>query len=203
MHKLPNLNYEYDALEPYIDAKTMELHHSKHHQTYVDKLNGAIKGTQFEDVPVDKIIQQLDELPESIRTTVRNNGGGHYNHSLFWKMMSPSAKKSPNGILLSKIETTFGDLEKFKDKFSSAAVARFGSGWVWLTYENDELMISSSPNQDSVLMDRGVTPILCLDVWEHAYYLKYQNRRPEYIEAWWQVVDWQQVEENFAKQIDG
>lgn len=203
MHKLPNLNYEYDALEPYIDAKTMELHHSKHHQTYVDKLNGAIKGTQFEDVPVDKIIQQLDELPESIRTTVRNNGGGHYNHSLFWKMMSPSAKKSPNGILLSKIETTFGDLEKFKDKFSSAAVARFGSGWVWLTYENDELMISSSPNQDSVLMDRGVMPILCLDVWEHAYYLKYQNRRPEYIEAWWQVVDWQQIEENFTKQIDG
>lgn len=201
MHKLPQLNYDYDSLEPYIDKQTMELHHSKHHQTYVDKLNAAIKDTEFADAPIDQLIQRLDELPESIRKTVRNNGGGHYNHSFFWEIMSPNAKNSPEGQLKDDLVSTFGSLESFKDKFADAAVARFGSGWVWLTYENGTLQITSSPNQDSCLMERGVEPLLGLDVWEHAYYLKYQNRRPEYIGAWWNVVDWAKVEDNFSKQI--
>lgn len=192
MYTLPQLNYNYDALEPYIDGRTMELHHSKHHQTYVDKLNAALEGTEFTDRPIEQIIQNLDQLPESIRTAVQNNGGGHYNHSFFWEIMSPSGQKEPEGPLLDLINASFGDFKTFRGQFADAAVARFGSGWVWLTQEDDKLAISSSPNQDSPLMN-GVQPILGLDVWEHAYYLKYQNRRPEYIEAWWNVVNWRLV----------
>lgn len=196
MHTLPKLSYDYDALEPYIDRQTMELHHSKHHQAYVDKLNAAVKDTEFAEIAVDELIQNLDTLPESIRTTVRNNGGGHYNHSFFWKIMTPDAPQAPEGKLAELINFSFGNMEAFKNEFAQAAAARFGSGWVWLTHENGALVISSSPNQDSPLMERGVRPVLALDVWEHAYYLKYQNRRPDYIEAWWSVVDWKKVADN-------
>lgn len=194
MYTLPDLPYGYDALEPYIDRATMELHHSKHHQTYVDKLNAAIKDTEFADTPVDKLIQKLDQLPESIRATVRNNGGGHYNHSFFWEIMSPESPGQPDGALAKMINEAFGSFEQFKDQFAEAAVSRFGSGWVWLTRSSENsLEISSSPNQDSPLMEQGIYPILALDVWEHAYYLQYQNRRPAYIDAWWNVVDWRKV----------
>ncbi len=195
MHQLPELPYGYDALEPYIDAPTMELHHSKHHQAYVDKLNAAVKDTEFAGTSVDELIQNLDNLPESIRTTVRNNGGGHYNHSFFWSIMTPDATTEPDGKLKDLIESSFESLESFKEQFGAAAVARFGSGWVWLTQENDSLVISSTPNQDSPMMN-GVKPIVGLDVWEHAYYLKYQNRRPDYIDAWWNVVNWNAVASN-------
>lgn len=194
MFQLPDLPYGYDALEPHIDAQTMELHHSKHHQTYVDKLNGAIEDTEFAEKTLEELLQGLDQLPGNIRTAVRNNGGGHYNHSFFWKIMSPSAGGKPEGELADMIGNSFGGFDEFKEKFAAAAVARFGSGWVWLLQDGDNLQITSTPNQDSPIMD-GVEPLLGLDVWEHAYYLKYQNRRPEYIDAWWNVVDWQAVAE--------
>jgi superoxide dismutase, Fe-Mn family len=194
MFKLPDLPYAYDALEPYIDAQTMELHHSKHHQTYVDKLNGAIKGTEYADKTLEELLQNLDSLPENIRTAVRNNGGGHYNHGFFWKIMSPEASGGPTGRLSDLINSSFGSFDDFKEKFAAAAVARFGSGWAWLLQDNDKLKITSTPNQDSPIME-GIEPLLGLDVWEHAYYLKYQNRRPEYIDAWWNVVNWQAVAE--------
>ncbi len=196
MHTLPELTYSYEALEPHIDAATMELHHSKHHQTYVDKLNAALKDTEYTETPVEELIQNLDALPESIRSAVRNNGGGHYNHSFFWSVMSPNAQHVPEGELAELIDTSFGSFGAFKDQFADAAVARFGSGWVWLTKQDNKLVISSSPNQDSPLMENGIYPLLGLDVWEHAYYLKYQNRRPEYITAWWNVVDWSVVAAN-------
>lgn len=194
MFKLPDLPYAYDALEPYIDARTMELHHSKHHQTYIDKLNGAIQDTEYAEKTLEELLQGLDELPEKTRVAVRNNGGGHYNHSFFWKIMSPAGGGKPGGELGNLIEKSFGGFDKFKDQFAAAAVARFGSGWVWLLQEGSELKITSTPNQDSPIME-GIEPLLGLDVWEHAYYLKYQNRRPEYIEAWWSVVDWSAVAE--------
>lgn len=194
MHTLPDLPYAYDALEPHIDSATMELHHSKHHQTYVDKLNAALEGTDFVDVPIEELLQQLDKLPEAKRTAVRNNGGGHYNHSLFWQWMSPDGGGTPSGRLAEQINARFGDFEKFKELFAVAAVARFGSGWVWLIQRDGKLEIVSSPNQDSPLMEEGITPLLGLDVWEHAYYLKYQNKRPDYIDAWWNVVNWSYVE---------
>lgn len=197
MFTLPQLNYNYDALEPYIDGQTMELHHAKHHQTYVDKLNAALKDTEFTNTSIEEIIQNLDQLPDSIRTAVQNNGGGHYNHSFFWEIMNPGGDKEPQGQLLDLINESFGDFTTFKGEFADAAVARFGSGWVWLTQENGKLAISSSPNQDSPLMN-GVQPVLGLDVWEHAYYLKYQNRRPEYIEAWWNVVNWRLVADRLS-----
>lgn len=192
MFTLPELQYGYDALEPYIDAQTMELHHSKHHQAYIDKLNAAIEGTEWADKPIEKILQNLDKLPEGKRTAVRNNGGGHYNHTFFWEIMSSNGSKKPEGDLEQLINQAFGSFDDFKQQFSDAAVGRFGSGWVWLLGKEDGLEIVSTPNQDSPIMD-GISPLLGLDVWEHAYYLKYQNRRPEYIENWWNVVDWDVV----------
>lgn len=185
---LPDLPYAYDALEPYIDTQTMELHHSKHHQAYVDKLNAALDTTDWADKTLEEILQGIESLPQDKQSVVRNNGGGHYNHSLFWQMMSDQ-KQQPEGNLAEAIGSTFGTLENFKQKFLDAAVARFGSGWAWLIPKNGSLEIISTANQDSPIMD-GITPILGLDVWEHAYYLKYQNRRPEYIENWWNVVNW-------------
>lgn len=192
MFQLPDLPYAYDALEPYIDARTMELHHGKHHQTYVDKLNAAIDGTEYERMSIEDLLQQLDKLPDTIKTVVRNNGGGHYNHSFFWECMAPATKRQPTGTLLELINVSFGSLDNFKEQFAAVAVGRFGSGWVWLTRTGDTLVISSSPNQDSPIMD-GIAPVLGLDVWEHAYYLKYQNKRPDYIDAWWNVVNWEFV----------
>lgn len=197
MFQLPKLDYSYDALEPHIDAKTMEIHHTKHHQAYIDKLNKAIEGTEWADKSIEEIIKNIDSVPEDIKKTVRNNGGGHYNHSLFWKMMSPDGGGEPAGELLDKINDAFGDFDKFKEEFAEAATGQFGSGWAWLVLDGDKLAIVSTPNQDSPLTD-GKTPILGLDVWEHAYYLKYQNKRPDYIDAWWNVVNWSEV----AKRLD-
>lgn len=193
MFTLPDLPYDYNSLEPYIDARTMELHHGKHHQTYVDKLNAALEGSEWADKPIEEVLQNIDQLPEDKRTAVRNNGGGHYNHSLFWQWMAPAAGGLPGNNLHDKIVASFGSFEEFKKQFSDAAVARFGSGWVWLLKDDKGLKITSTPNQDSPIMD-GVVPLLGLDVWEHAYYLKYQNRRLEYIENWWNVLNWPTVE---------
>lgn len=194
MFTLKGLPYDYDALEPYIDAQTMELHHGKHHKTYIDKLNNAVNGTDWAEKPLEEILQNLDDLPKDIATAVRNNGGGHWNHSFFWECMAPNAGGLPEGELHDRIVATFGSLEQFKEEFANAAVGRFGSGWVWLVQDGDDLTITSTPNQDSPIME-GITPLLGLDVWEHAYYLKYQNRRPEYVTNWWEVVDWQKVSE--------
>lgn len=193
MHTLPALAYAYDALEPHIDAQTMEIHHSKHHQTYINNLNGAVQGTAWADTPVDTLIGDLAALPDSIRAVVRNNGGGHANHSLFWTVMSPSGGGEPTGDLRKAIDQDIGGLDTFKEAFTKAALTRFGSGWAWLAVTPEgKLAVESSPNQDSPLME-GRTPILGLDVWEHAYYLRHQNRRPEYIAAFYNVVDWNEV----------
>lgn len=194
MFTLPELAYGYDQLEPYIDAKTMELHHSRHHQAYIDKLNAAISGTKFEDKSIEFLVQNISQLPENIQSTVRNNGGGHYNHSFFWEIMAPGSGGEPNGILLDKINKAFGSFDEFKEQFANAAATRFGSGWAWLIADGNSLKITSTANQDSPMND-GIKPILALDVWEHAYYLQYQNRRPDYIDAWWQVVNWKKVSE--------
>ncbi len=198
MFTLPELLYDYSSLEPYIDTQTMELHHSKHHKTYVDKLNSAIDGTEWAEKSIEKILQSLNQLPADIQTAVRNNGGGHYNHSMFWEIMSPDGGGEPSGELAVKINQTFGNFNDFKSRISDAAIARFGSGWVWLVSSNNELEIVSTPNQDCPLSS-GKTPVLGLDVWEHAYYLKYQNRRPEYIEAWWNVVNWSEISRRFGQ----
>jgi Fe-Mn family superoxide dismutase len=193
MFKLPELGYSFDALEPYIDAKTMEIHHDKHHATYVDKLNQALeKHSDLQSKAIEDLLSDVDSLPEDIKTAVRNNGGGHHNHTLFWESMKPRQAKEPSGELESKLQKTFGSLDEFKAKLTEAAVGRFGSGWAWLVSSNGKLEVYSTANQDSPLME-GKTPILGLDVWEHAYYLKYQNRRPEYIENWWNVVNWDVV----------
>lgn len=201
MFELPDLPYGYDALEPYIDKQTMELHHGKHHQTYIDKLNAAIKDNdELSGLSIEDLIKSLDKVPEDIRTTVRNNGGGHLNHGFFWKAMASPSEGSggePGGDLLSAINSGFGSFKEFQEKFAGAAAGRFGSGWAWLVKNNGKIEITSTPNQDSPISE-GKTPILGLDVWEHAYYLKYQNRRPEYIDAWWNVVDWKRVEELFS-----
>lgn len=189
MFTLPDLAYEYGSIEPYIDAKTMEIHHSKHHQAYVDKLNAALEGTEWADKSIENILQNLDKLPSEKQAAVRNNGGGHYNHSLFWQMMSANSGQVPEGKLAEMIIDSFSSLSEFKSVFADAGVGRFGSGWVWLIQKDGKLEITSTPNQDSPIME-GIEPLLGLDVWEHAYYLKYQNRRPEYIENWWNVVDW-------------
>ena len=192
-HGLPALPYGYDALEPHIDARTMEIHHTKHHQTYVTKLNEALEGhADLQGLAVEDLVGKINSIPEKVRGAVRNHGGGHVNHSLFWQIMGPGGGGEPTGPLADAINSTFGSFGTFKEKFSNAAATRFGSGWAWLVVQGGKLDIESSANQDSPLMD-GKTPILGLDVWEHAYYLKYQNRRPEYITAWWNVINWDEV----------
>ncbi len=192
--ELPPLPYDYNALEPYIDAETMQLHHDKHHNTYVTALNKALEGQpQLAARSIEQILENLEEVPEDIRTVVRNNGGGHANHSMFWRLMKPQGSEAPKGELLHMLDSTFGSLDNFKTAFNDAATKRFGSGWAWLFIDKDgKLQITSSANQDSPLSN-AVYPLLGLDVWEHAYYLKYQNRRPEYLNAWWNVVNWEEV----------
>ncbi len=189
--KLPELGYSYDAVEPYVDAKTMEIHYTKHHNTYVTNLNKALENKpELQKMEIEELLKKCDSLPDDVKTAVRNNGGGHHNHSLFWTWLKPGGPKAPTGKLADAITKKFGDLEKLKTQFSEAATKRFGSGWAWLVVDgNGELEVSSSANQDSPLME-GKTPVLGLDVWEHAYYLKYQNKRPDYITAFWSAVNW-------------
>lgn len=197
MFTLSKLNYGYDGLEPYIDAQTMELHYSKHHQAYLDKLNAAFEGQDVSNANLTDILADLNFVPEEKRTTVRNNGGGHWNHSMFWFVMKPGGSEF-GGKIAELINAQYGNLESFQKEFETAAAGRFGSGWVWLLKDGDGLKITSTPNQDNPIMD-GVPQsdiLLCLDVWEHAYYLKYQNRRPEYVQNWWNVVDWDFVNKN-------
>ena len=200
MFKLPDLDYGFDALEPHIDAKTMEIHHDKHHATYIEKLNAALAGhDDLQKMDIIELITNLDKVPQDIRTAVRNNGGGHANHSFFWTIMSPNGGGQPAGKLAEAIDQTFGSFEEFKTKFKEAALGRFGSGWAWLCYHKNTLHICSTPNQDSTVMeDKNHAPLLGLDVWEHAYYLKYQNKRPDYIDAWWNIVDWNKVAEYYG-----
>ena len=201
-YTLPALPYAFDALEPHIDTQTMDIHHTRHHQTYVNNLNAALKDTGLDDKPVEALVSAVDSLPEAVRTAVRNNAGGHYNHSLFWTVMSPTGGGVPQGELASAIDRDLGGFDAFKDAFTKAALTRFGSGWAWLSVTAaGKLVVESSANQDSPLtqgVGSGNTPILGLDVWEHAYYLKYQNRRPEYIVAFYNVVDWAEVARRYA-----
>jgi Fe-Mn family superoxide dismutase len=193
---LPQLPYGFDALEPHIDSTTMSIHHGKHHQTYVNNLNAAIeKAPELAEKSLDDLMREINDVPEAVRTAVRNNGGGHWNHSKFWEWMSPNGG-APTGAVADAIQDSFGGLDKLKEQWAAAGTGRFGSGWVWLLKDGSKLSISSTPNQDNPLME-GKTPILGLDVWEHAYYLKYQNRRPDYITAWWNVVNWEAVSAAF------
>ena len=198
--KLPDLDYPYDALEPHIDKMTMEIHHTKHHQTYVDNLNKAVEGyKEYQEMDIKELIAKLNSLPEEIKTAVRNNGGGHLNHSIFWKIMSPNGGGEPVGEVAKKIDEDLGGFDKFKEKFKKAALGRFGSGWAWLVVNKDgKFEIVSTPNQDNPVSE-GKEPLLGIDVWEHAYYLKYQNRRADYIDAWFNVVDWNKVEERYKE----
>ncbi len=202
MYKLPELAYDYNALEPHIDARTMEIHHTKHHAGYVEKLNTALEAHQelIGKQSIEALLSNIEQLPEEIQDAVINNGGGHANHSLFWQTMSPDGGGEPEGKLLEAINETFGSFEKFKTKFSDTAKTKFGSGWAWLVVHAGKLKIHSSSNQNSPFME-GKTPLLGLDVWEHAYYLNYQNRRPDYIDAWWNVVNWKQVAQNYQETI--
>jgi len=197
--KLPDLPYAYDALEPHIDARTMEIHHTKHHQAYINNANAALeKYPDLQNKSVEELLKDLNSLPEDIRTVIRNNGGGHANHSLFWPVMGPNGGGQPSGELANAINSAFGSFDNFKDQFSKAAATRFGSGWAWLSVDGSgNLKVTSTANQDNPLSE-GLTPILGLDVWEHAYYLNYQNRRPDYISAWWNVVNWDQVAKNYS-----
>ncbi|HEX4205539.1 MAG TPA: superoxide dismutase [Ktedonobacteraceae bacterium] len=197
--ELPPLPYDYNALEPYIDTQTMQLHHDKHHATYVNGLNTALQGHAFANLPVEEVVRRLNEVPESARTAVRNNGGGHVNHTMFWKIMKPNGGGQPIGELATAIDAKFGSFDAFKQAFNDAGVKRFGSGWAWLILDQTgNLAITSTANQDSPLTD-GNYPIMGNDVWEHAYYLKYQNRRPEYLAAWWNVVNWEEVTKRYAQ----
>lgn len=193
---LPPLPYSYDALEPHIDEATMKLHHGKHHQAYVDKLNAAIAASEWESKSIDEIMVSLDKVPDKIKAAVRNNGGGHYNHSLFWQWMSPTGGGEPTGKVAEAISAKFGSFAKFKEEFEAAGMSRFGSGWVWLIQDGSELSITTTPYQDCPVSE-GKKVLLGNDLWEHAYYLKYQNRRPEYLAAWWNVVNWNKVTELF------
>jgi superoxide dismutase, Fe-Mn family len=197
-YELPPLPYPTNALEPHIDAKTMEIHHDKHHQAYITNANNALKDhPDLAAKPVNELIANLSQVPESIRTAVRNNAGGHSNHSFFWKIMAPNAGGTPNGKLADAITATFGSIDAFREKFQAAGAGRFGSGWAWLVVNKEgKLEVTSTPNQDSPIME-GLTPVLGVDVWEHSYYLLYQNRRPDYLKAWWSVVSWDQAEQNF------
>jgi len=201
--ELPPLPYAYNALEPTIDEETMHLHHDKHHQAYVTNLNNAVQGTQFENMSVEDLIRNLSSVPENIRTAVRNNGGGHANHSMYWKIMAPNAGGQPSGPLAAAINQTFGSFDQFKTQFNDAGAKRFGSGWAWLVAgQNGQLQVISTANQDSPLMD-GLFPVMGNDVWEHAYYLKYQNRRPDYLNAWWNVVNWDEIARRFQQARGG
>lgn len=196
-HQLPPLPYAFDALEPHIDAQTMEIHHDRHHATYVNNLNAALENhPDLQSKSIEDLISNMDAIPEAIRTAVRNNGGGHANHTLFWEILAPNAGGVPTGKLADAINTAFGSFDNFKAEFTKAATTRFGSGWAWLIVDGGKLAVTSTPNQDSPLME-GKTPILGLDVWEHAYYLKYQNKRPDYINAFWNVVNWEAVSQKF------
>jgi Fe-Mn family superoxide dismutase len=198
-YELPPLTYAFDALEPHIDAKTMEIHHDKHHAAYINNVNGALEGhAEFVQKSIIELVSDLGSVPQEIRTAVRNNGGGHLNHSMFWTLMSPSGGGAPGGELGDAIASTFGSFDDFKTTFGKAAATRFGSGWAWLSVNGGKLEVTSTANQDTPVME-GVKPILGLDVWEHAYYLKYQNRRPDYVGAWWNTVNWDQVAENFKQ----
>jgi len=198
-HELPALPYKFDALEPHIDARTMEIHHGKHHAAYVANLNKALDAhPDLQGKPLDKLLADLNALPEAIRTAVRNNGGGHFNHALFWKIMKPGGGGEPGGELGDAIRSAFGSFADFKAKVNQAGATRFGSGWAWLFVKGGKLEIGSTANQDSPIME-GAVPVLGIDVWEHAYYLKYQNRRPDYLEAWWNTVNWDQVAENLKR----
>lgn len=198
-HTLPALPYAYTALEPFFDAQTMEIHHTKHHQTYIDKLNAALNGTEWADVPVDELLRRFNDVPEDKKTAVKNHGGGHSNHSMFWTMLAPpSTDTKPDTALEQALTEAFGSVQDFKVQFSEKATTLFGSGWAWLVKENGTLKIDTTSNQDSPLM-QGKTPILGLDVWEHAYYLHYQNKRPEYVAAFWSVVNWNEVGQRFAQ----
>lgn len=199
-YELPALPYSFDALEPYIDAMTMEIHHDRHHAGYVNNLNNAVSGTELEKLSLEDVLKSISKHP----VAVRNNGGGHFNHSLFWQVMKKNGGGNPNAELLKTIESNFGSFDTFKEKFSNAASTRFGSGWAWLVVNQGKLLVGSTPNQDNPLMDLSEikgTPILGLDVWEHAYYLKYQNKRPDYISAWWNVVNWNAVTENYLEAL--
>ncbi|WP_274307403.1 superoxide dismutase [Solibacillus daqui] len=194
--KLPELTYAYDALAPHIDAQTMEIHHSKHHNTYVTNLNAAVEGTEYADKDINELIADINALPADKQAAVRNNGGGHANHTLFWEVIAPGGSNTPVGNVAAAIDAKFGSFDAFKEEFAKAATTRFGSGWAWLIVDGDGVAVTSTPNQDSPVME-GKTPVLGLDVWEHAYYLNYQNRRPDYIGAFWNVVNWDVVEAKF------
>jgi Fe-Mn family superoxide dismutase len=197
--ELPELPYAYDALEPTIDAKTMEIHHGKHHAAYVANANKALEGTEWADTSICELVTQLDQLPEAIRGAVRNNGGGHMNHSIFWEVLGPDAGGEPSGDLAEAIDSAFGRFDAFKEAFQQAGATRFGSGWAWLVIKDGALTVTSTPNQDNPLMDGSGTPIFGVDVWEHAYYLNYQNRRPDYLGAIWNVVNWNKVAESYER----
>jgi Fe-Mn family superoxide dismutase len=196
-YEVPPLPYDYAALEPHIDEQTMRLHHDKHHQAYVDKANAALEGTDFDGKPVEEVLENLSSLPSDKQTPFRNNGGGHANHTLFWESMSPDGGGEPTGELADAISAKFGSLDEFKEQFEANGVGQFGSGWTWLVIDGGELALTKTANQDSPLLG-GQTPLLGNDVWEHAYYLKYQNKRPDYLKAWWNVVDWGKVAERYA-----
>jgi superoxide dismutase, Fe-Mn family len=196
-HELPDLPYDYAALEPHIDEQTMRLHHDKHHATYVTNLNKALEGTEWADKPIEEILANLNAIPEDKRTAVRNNGGGHANHTMFWEIMGPGGGGEPSGALADAINSAFGGLDGLKEKVNAAGAGRFGSGWAWVVKDGGSLAVTSTPNQDTPVMEGG-SPVLGVDVWEHAYYLKYQNRRPEYLAAWWNVVNWDEVAKRFA-----
>jgi superoxide dismutase, Fe-Mn family len=196
-YSVPPLPYAYDALEPHIDKATMEYHHDKHHQAYVDKVNGALAGSALAEAPIEDVLRDLSQVPEDKRTAVRNNGGGHYNHTLFWESMSPAGGGAPDGALAQAIDAAFGSFDAFQASLKETGVNQFGSGWSWLVHDGSGLAIVGTPNQDNPLSSAR-TPLLGVDVWEHAYYLKYQNRRPDYIDAWWNVVDWGKVGARFA-----
>lgn len=198
--QLPDLPYGFDSLEPHIDTATMQIHHGKHHQAYVNNLNAAIgKAPELASKSLDDLLTGISGVPEAVRTAVRNNGGGHWNHSMFWKWMAPNAGGQPGGEIGRAINDSFGSFDKFREQWAAAGAGRFGSGWVWLLSDGGKLSITSTPNQDNPLMDGKSAPILGLDVWEHAYYLRYQNKRPDYIAAWWNVVNWEQVESAFSR----